>query len=109
MRLRALRDKMPGMAISADDVRKLAVLGRLSLTDEEIAKLQGEIDAIVSYIDVVQKVPLPESNSSSAHLDIENVMREDVNPHEAGKYTEDLLAQVPRREGNYVKVKKVLG
>ncbi len=94
--------------ISADDVRKLAVLGRLSLTEEEITKLQGEIDSIVAYVDLVQKVPLPEGYTSSAHLDIKNVMREDENPHEAGKYTEDLLSQAPRRDGNYVKVKKVL-
>lgn len=108
MQGKALRDKMPAMAISADDVRKLAVLGRLSLTDEEVAKLQGEIESILSYIDVVQKVPLPEEYGSSAHLDIENVMREDANPHETGMYTDSLLAQAPRREGNYVKVKKVL-
>jgi len=108
MRAEAHRDKMPGMAISADDVRKLAVLGRLSLTDEEVAKLQGEVESILSYIDAVQKVPLPEEYGSSAHLDIENVMREDANPHEAGLYSESLLAQAPRREGNYVKVKKVL-
>lgn len=95
--------------ISIDDVKKLAVLGRLSLTDEEITKLQGEIESIVAYVDVIQKVPLPETSDTSTHLDLENVMREDVNPHEAGLYTENLLAQVPRREGNYVKVKKVLG
>lgn len=97
------------MAISADDVRKLAVLGRLSLTEEEITKLQGEIESIVAYVDVVQKVALPEGSTSSAHLDIRNVMREDVNPHETGMYTESLLAQAPRREGDLLKVKKMIG
>lgn len=95
--------------ISADDVKKLAGLGRLALTDEEIATLQGEITSILAYVDVIQKVPLPEGRTASAHLDIQNVMREDENPHESGKFTEELLSQAPRRQGNYLKVKKILG
>ena len=37
-----------------------------------------------------------------------NVMREDANPHESGIYTEKMLEQAPAREGNYIKVKKIL-
>ncbi|MES2014202.1 MAG: Asp-tRNA(Asn)/Glu-tRNA(Gln) amidotransferase subunit GatC [Patescibacteria group bacterium] len=94
--------------ISADDIQKLATLGRISLTPAEVEKLQGEIGSILAYVDTVQKVALPEGYTSSAHLDIENVMREDENPHVAGMYTESLLTQAPRREGDYLKVKKVL-
>ncbi len=95
--------------ISADEVKKLADLGRLALTDEEVEKLRGEIDSIVAYIDTVQKVQLPEKPASSPYLDLENVMREDGEPHETGVYTEELLKQAPRRDGNYLKVKKILG
>ncbi len=35
-------------------------------------------------------------------------MRDDADPHEAGLYTEDLLKAAPGRDGNYVKVKKIL-
>lgn len=95
--------------VSADDVKKLADLSRLSLRDEEVEKLRGEIDSIIAYIDTVQKVSIPEGMTSSVHLDLENVMRKDTNPHEPGIYTEELLKQAPRREGNYLKVKKILG
>ena len=94
--------------ISADEVKKLAHLGRLALSDEEITKLQAEITSILAYVDTIQKVELPEGSSASAHLEIENVMREDEHPHEVGKYTKDLLAQMPHREGDYLKVKKIL-
>lgn len=94
--------------ISAEDVRKLAALSRLNLTNEEVETLRGEMDSIVAYIDTLQKVSLPEKPASSPYLEIENVMRPDANPHESGIFTEVLLAQAPRREGNYLKVKKIL-
>jgi len=95
--------------ISADDVRKLARLSRLALTDEEVEKLRGEMDSIVAYIDTIQKVTLPQTPAGSVYLDIENVMRDDANPHEPDAFTEALLSQAPRREGDYLKVKKILG
>jgi len=95
--------------ISADDVRKLAALSRLALSDEEIEKLRGEMDSIVAYIDTIQKVTLPEKPAASVYLDIENVMRPDGEPHETSAFTEALLSQAPRREGDYLKVKKILG
>lgn len=95
--------------VTPDDVRKLAELARLALTEEEITKLQGEIASIVSYIDTVQKVDLPDVPAGSPYFDHENVMREDSAPHEPGKFAEALKAQFPEREGEYLKVKKILG
>lgn len=97
------------MAVSADDIKKLAELSRLALTDEEVEKLRGEVDAIVSYIDTVQKVPMPEGVSANPHLDITNVMRPDENPHEGGKFTKDIVAQFPDTEDGFLRVKKILG
>ena len=94
--------------VSGDDVRKLARLGRVALTDAEVEKFKGDMDSIISYIDTIQKVALSEKPTGSAYLDIHNVMREDTNPHETGIYTEDMLAQAPRRQGDYLKVKKIL-
>lgn len=94
--------------ISADDLKKLARLGRVAVTDEEVEKLRHDMDSILAYIDTIQKVSLPEKPSGSAYLDIQNVMREDANPHEPGIYTEAMLSQAPRREGNYLKVKKII-
>lgn len=96
------------MSVTEDDVKKYADLSRIELSDEEVTTLQGELDAIVHYIDTIQKVPMPEGVSASPHLEIENVMREDGEPHEPGIYTEDMLNQAPEREGKHLKVKKIL-
>ncbi|MEN9390470.1 MAG: hypothetical protein RLZZ283_570 [Candidatus Parcubacteria bacterium] len=97
------------MSVSADEVKKLANLSRLALTDSEVEKLRTEIESILTYVDAVQKVELPPGISASPHLDLQNVMRADGEPHEGGIYSEDMLSQAPAREGNFLKVKKILG
>lgn len=95
--------------VTKDEVKKLAELSRLALTDAEVETLRGEIDSILSYVDTIQKVELPPVPDASPYLDVENVMRDDTDPHEGGAFTDAILAQAPKREGRYIKVKKILG
>ena len=97
------------MAVSSDDVKKLAELSRLALSDGEVEKLRGEIESILEYVAVIQKVPLPEGVAASPHLELQNVMRDDVDPHEGGLYTKDIVDQFPDKSGDYLRVKKILG
>ncbi len=97
------------MAISKDEVIKLAELSRLELTPEEVTKMQTEIESILSYVATVQKVELKDSDDPSPHLQLVNVMREDRDAVLGGVYTDKILDQAPRREGRFVKVKKILG
>lgn len=95
--------------VTGDDVKKYALLSRVALKDDEVVKLKDELNAIVAYIDTIQQVKLPDVPEGTVYLDSENVMREDVNPHETGMHTEALLAQASRRDGQFLKVKKILG
>lgn len=95
--------------VTSQDVKKLATLSRLALSDSEAEKLTGEISSILNYIDTIQKVDLPAVPQGSVYLEIENVMRDDVPSHESGECTDLLLGQAPRSEKGYVKVKKILG
>lgn len=97
------------MAISLDEVKKLALLSRIELSNEELATMQAEIEAILSYVETIQQVPLSGTDDTSPHLPLQNVMRDDRDAHAPGVFTEALVAQAPRREGPLVKVKKILG
>lgn len=97
------------MAISKDEVKKLAELSRLELSEAEVEKMQTEIESILSYVATVQKVELKDSDDPSPHLQLVNVMREDRDAVSGGAYTDKILDQAPRREGRLVKVKKILG
>ena len=94
--------------MNKEEVLKLAKLARIEIGGDEAETLSHEFDAILKYIDEIKSakvLPLaPESQGET----LKNVMREDVNPHESELHTEALLAEVPSREENFVKVKKIL-
>jgi aspartyl-tRNA(Asn)/glutamyl-tRNA(Gln) amidotransferase subunit C len=87
------------------DVRALAKLARMEVADEELATLEKELPAILSFVETVSSVKTNVSERNPLHR---NVMREDENPHEGGIYTEKLLAQAPNRKGDRIAVKQVI-
>jgi len=89
-----------------NDIQKLTQLARITLSDEEQEGLRGDMETILKYVSEIQNVSSGEGASSVEVL--ENVTREDTDAHESGLHTEVLLNEVPQREKNYVKVKKIL-
>ena len=92
--------------LSPKDIDNLAELARLDIPADEKETLRKEVDAILGYVSEVQKLSRGEVKKVAG--EVRNVMREDVNPHLSGAYTEELLAEAPRRQDNFVKVKKIL-
>ena len=93
--------------ISKDDVVHIAQLARIHLTPKEVEKFTGELSHILEYILQLQSVDtrgvLP-----TAHVAGEtNVLREDVVTRQTTDVRDALLAAVPTREGDHVKVKAV--
>ena len=70
--------------------------------------MRGEFDSILEYVATIQKVSASATERTPSIVAQRNVMREDANPHETGLYTEALVGAAPRREGEYIKVKKIL-
>ena len=94
--------------ITTDEIDKLAALARLALSPEEKERMRSEFDSILGYIATIQKVSATSAKGGRSIVAQVNVMREDAHPHESGIYTEALISAAPKREGNYIKVKKIL-
>ncbi len=90
------------------EVLKLAKLARIEIREEEADKLSHEFDAILDYVGEIKKVSGQEHSNTLENVGMFNVMREDGDAHESGIYTERILVQTPAREGDYIKVKKIL-
>lgn len=91
--------------MSTIDIKGLAALARIQVSDEELARLETELPNILQFVDTIQKLdvsPVPVVPV------LRNVLRADGQPHESGKYTESLLAAAPAREGNRIAVKQVV-
>jgi aspartyl-tRNA(Asn)/glutamyl-tRNA(Gln) amidotransferase subunit C len=94
------------MAIGEEDVRKIAKLARLRLSQDEIKLYQGQLIKILDSMDELSKLETKDVPPTTSVLGISNVMREDEPRPFAD--TEKLLANAPEREGNYFKVRKVI-
>jgi aspartyl-tRNA(Asn)/glutamyl-tRNA(Gln) amidotransferase subunit C len=93
--------------IEKDEVKKLAELARIKLTDEEISRFQEEIESILSYVVQVKEAGSVTEDSFPINRP-RNVFRDDKDPHESGKFTEALISRAPKSEKGYIKVKKIL-
>lgn len=87
------------------DIRALAQLARLEISEAEIATLEKEIPAILHFVEQIQSVA---SDGEPKSPELRNVMRDDENPHESGIYTERLLSAAPKTEKGRVVVKQVI-
>lgn len=87
------------------NIRALAELARLEVSDAEVAKLEKEIPDILKFVEQIQNVA-GELKTTSPEL--RNVMRADENPHESGVYTERLLDAAPAQKDGRVVVKQVV-
>ncbi|MFZ2522086.1 MAG: Asp-tRNA(Asn)/Glu-tRNA(Gln) amidotransferase subunit GatC [Minisyncoccia bacterium] len=93
------------MTITKEEIKNLADLARIEVTDEEISSMTGEIDSILGYVSAVQKF----SGDSKLEVpELRNVMREDEITNATDEYKIKLLANAPQQDGNYIKVKKIL-
>lgn len=92
--------------ISKDDVLKLAKLSMLELNDEQLERFTRELDEIVKYVEQLQSVDVEGLEPTFQVTGLTNVTRPDeVEPFET---SEELLKNLPDRDGNYIKVKRVL-
>ena len=89
------------------DIKHLASLARIRISDNEAEGLKKDIDSVLEYVSVVSEITTDGDVTKKVGARY-NVFRDDVVTNEPGSFTEALLAEAPKREGNYLKVKKIL-
>ncbi len=94
------------MSLSEADVRKIAKLARLKLTDEEVRLYQGQFSKILDSMAELERLDTKAVAPTTSVLGLSNVLRDDIPRPFAG--AEKLLANAPDREGTFFKVRKVI-
>jgi aspartyl-tRNA(Asn)/glutamyl-tRNA(Gln) amidotransferase subunit C len=94
------------MSLAADDVRWVAHLARLELSDIELATVTPQLQAIVAYVDQLREVHTEGVEPLAHPLPVQNVFRLDESapslPIDAA------LANAPARQGDFYRVPAVL-
>jgi aspartyl-tRNA(Asn)/glutamyl-tRNA(Gln) amidotransferase subunit C len=90
------------MAITRDDVLHVARLARLDLREDEIERLQGQLNAILDAVGKVSELDLSDVPPTSHPLELTNVLAPDE--PRPSLPLEEALANAPEREGNFFRV-----
>lgn len=65
------------MSITNETVDRMAALSRLELSRQEREQLAGELETIVSYMDILSQLPIGEEEPAGEGSVLCNVLRED--------------------------------
>jgi aspartyl-tRNA(Asn)/glutamyl-tRNA(Gln) amidotransferase subunit C len=85
-------------ALTPEQVRWIAHLARLELTDAELATLTGQLSAIVGYVAQLQEVNTDGVEPLAHALELRNVFRDDEPAPSLP--VEEALANAPERRTN---------
>ena len=92
--------------IDEEQVRRVALLSRLELSDQEVTQFSTQLSAIVEYIEKLNELDTDDVEPLAHCLPVHNVFREDV--PRPSLLNDEALANAPEREGEYFKVPKIL-
>jgi aspartyl-tRNA(Asn)/glutamyl-tRNA(Gln) amidotransferase subunit C len=94
------------MSVDKETVKRVARLARIAVTDEEATSLQGELNAILGFVEQLNEVDVAGVEPMTSVVAMEPRMRDDV-VNDGGK-AEAIVANAPVREGHFFAVPKVV-
>lgn len=86
------------MALTREDVVRVAHLARLQLTEDELTAMTRQLGSIVAYVDQLQKVSTTGVEPMAHALPVANVFREDTPGTSLS--IEEALSNAPKRKTN---------
>lgn len=95
------------MPLSKEQVRHVAALARLNLTDTEVSRFAEELAVILDYFDTLQSVDTEGIEPASEFVHRKMKLR----PDEPGECLDrdDVLRNAPAQDGEFFLVPKVIG
>ena len=94
------------MRLSREEVEHVAYLARLGLTEEEVERFREQLSDILEYFSILGGIDVSGIPPTAQVIALQNVMSEDVARPSWPR--EDVLANAPRTEEGYLRVKAVL-
>ncbi|MGD0332631.1 MAG: Asp-tRNA(Asn)/Glu-tRNA(Gln) amidotransferase subunit GatC [Xanthobacteraceae bacterium] len=94
------------MSVDAETVRRVAHLARIAVADEEVAHLQGELNAILAFVEQLAEVDVEGVEPMTSVTPMAMKTRKDEVTD--GGIAEAILANAPAREDHFFLVPKVV-
>jgi aspartyl-tRNA(Asn)/glutamyl-tRNA(Gln) amidotransferase subunit C len=90
-----------------EEVKHIAKLARLGLTEKEIEKFQKELSSILDYIEKLKELDVSNVKPTSHSIEMENIMRQDKESSKPKVKSSKFLDLAPDTKDGYIKVKSI--
>jgi aspartyl-tRNA(Asn)/glutamyl-tRNA(Gln) amidotransferase subunit C len=94
------------MSVDAATVRRIARLARIAVADEEVEPLQGELNAILAFVEQLSEVDVSAVEAMTSVTPMEMKKRDDIVTD--GEIADAVVANAPVREDHFFAVPKVV-
>lgn len=92
--------------ISTEEVKHVANLARLAVTEEEVEKMTKELDAIISFAEQLNELDTTGVKPTSRVVEMVNVLREDV--AKPGLPVEEVVKNAPEHRDGLIVVPSII-
>jgi aspartyl-tRNA(Asn)/glutamyl-tRNA(Gln) amidotransferase subunit C len=94
------------MTIDREEVRKVANLARLNITEAEEAEFTTQLNSILEYFDQLSELDTTDVPPTTRAIETSNITRRDELIPFPDK--EDLLKAAPEQQGDFFRVPKII-
>jgi len=92
--------------LTRDEVAKVALLGRLKLSADEMDRMTVQLSRVLEYVDILNEVDTKHVEPMAHAIELRDVFREDVPVPSLPR--EDALANAPKTDGRCFVVPAIL-
>ncbi|MFT0877292.1 MULTISPECIES: Asp-tRNA(Asn)/Glu-tRNA(Gln) amidotransferase subunit GatC [Rhodopseudomonas] len=94
------------MSVDASTVRRIAHLARIAVTDDEVPHLQGELNAMLAFVEQLSEVDVDGVEPMTSVTPMQMKKRADV--VNDGEIADQVVANAPSTEDHFFLVPKVV-
>ncbi len=92
--------------LTTEEVKKIALLARIELTEAEVEKFRKDLSTVLDYVDELKKVNVEGLEEVSQVTGLVNVQRDDKPVVASNR--EEIFSQAPEMKDGFYKVKSIL-
>ncbi len=94
------------MTVDLETVRRIARLARIAVTEEEVPHLQGELNAILAFVEQLDEVDVEGVEAMTSVIPM--VMKKRQDGITDGGYADQIVRNAPATEDHFFLVPKVV-